>query len=283
MSRFLKIVSITGYTLCIYVCVSLFASVFCLAGDALFTLKNSDMMLITPENVEINGIKRVGRQEVLLVAGLDRKISFFDVDVKKISASLTTCGWVKKAFAEKFFPDSVKITIEEFKPAIIVNSQKRSSETDKEVFTMWFADSDGIVFKRALPNEVVDGIPILMMNYYAQDEDDKRTEKIKKAIFIAEKWKNISSLCILNTINYDVFSGYSIECSGKNEMRSTIRLSDDFSDAEWVAMMEEAVSAADLLFGKKNQWAGEYVFDKVENNYGEKKYEMIIGKRMSLK
>ena len=112
MKRFLGILSCTGYVLCTYVFISLFAAAFCFAGDAFVTFKNSDKMLITPENVEISGNYRLGREDILFAAGLDKKISFFDADRKKMTLNLTTCGWVKKAFVEKFFPDSVKIHID---------------------------------------------------------------------------------------------------------------------------------------------------------------------------
>ena len=112
MKKFLGILSSIGYVLCTYLFVSLFAAVFCFAGDAFETFKNSDKMLITPENVEISGNDRLGREDILFTAGLDKKISFFDADSKKMTLSLSTCGWVKKAFVEKSFPDSVKIHID---------------------------------------------------------------------------------------------------------------------------------------------------------------------------
>ena len=146
MKKFLRILSCIGYLLCTYLFVSLFAAVFCFAGDTFDTFKNSERMLITPENVEITGNDRLSREDILFVAGLDKKISFFDADSKKMTLNLSTCGWVKKAFVEKFFPNSVLIHIEEFKPAMIVTSRKKSSDSDKDSFMPWFSDADGILF-----------------------------------------------------------------------------------------------------------------------------------------
>ena len=80
--------SIIGYLLCIYVFVSVFAACVCFAGDRFNAFKNSDKMLILPENVEINGIKNLTREDILFVAGLERKISFFDADTEKMMLNL---------------------------------------------------------------------------------------------------------------------------------------------------------------------------------------------------
>ena len=279
MKKFLGILSSIGYVLCTYLLVSLFAAVFCFAGDAFETFKNSDRMLITPENVEISGNDRLGRDDILFAAGLDRKISFFDADSRKMTLSLSTCGWVKKAFVEKSFPDSVKIHIEEFRPVMIVNSRKKSPDSDKDLFMMWFSDADGILFKRVVPGESSNDIPVFFLNYSTAEEDKKRPERIKNAIFLAEKWGGISSRCRLDAISYEVLAGYSMECTAGRDLKTVIRLKDEFSSDEWVEMMKDASTAMDSLLAE-NQWAGEYEFDKVENSYGEKRHETIIGKRV---
>ncbi|MBP5406527.1 FtsQ-type POTRA domain-containing protein [bacterium] len=277
MKKFLNILSGFAFLLATYVFVSVFAAVFCFAGDAFETFKNSNTMLVVPENVEITGNDRMTREDILLTTGLDRKVSFFDVDEKKIELNLTTCGWVKKAFAEKFFPNSVKITVEEFKPMMIVNSRKKSPDSDKDVFTMWFSDSDGILFKRALPNETDSSIPVFFLNYPSQEGDKKRSERIKKAIFIAEKWNNVSSLCKLETMTYEVLAGYSIECAGKNGLKTVVHLKEDFSDDEWVAIMENVSDVAVSLLDE-NKWAGEYEIDRRDGTLDGRKYEIIYGK-----
>ena len=277
MKTFLKILNITGCFLGTYILVSVFAAVFCFAGDTFETFKNSSTMLVVPENVEIKGNGRMTREDILLTTGLDRKVSFFDVDEKKIELNLTTCGWVKKAFAEKFFPNSVKITIEEFKPMMIVNSRKKSPDSDKDIFTMWFADSDGILFKRALPGETDSSIPVFFLNYPSQETEKRRSERIKKAIFIAEKWNNISSLCKLETMTYEVLAGYSIECAGKSGLKTVVHLKEDFSDDEWVAIMESVSDVAVSLLDE-DKWAGEYEIDKRDGSLDGRKYEIIYGK-----
>lgn len=282
MKKFLKILSGFAFFLATYVFVSVFAAVFCFARGSFETFKNSDMMLVLPENVEISGNNRLKRDDILLVAGLDRKISFFDVDSKKINLNLTTCGWVKKAFAEKFFPNSVKIRVEEFKPVMIVNSRKKSPDSDKDLFLMWFSDSDGILFKRALPNETSSEMPVFFLNYSTPEEDKKRPERIKKAISIAEKWNSISSLCKLDTMTYEVVAGYSFECSLKSGLKTVIHLKEEFSDSEWGPIME---SVSDLLVSlmEEEKWAGEYEIDSRDGSLDGRNYEIVYGKLVHIK
>lgn len=277
MKKFLRIAAALGYLFCTYILVSVFAAAFCFAGDAFVTFKNSERMLITPENVEINGNVRLTREDILFAAGLDKKISFFDADSKKITLNLSTCGWVKKAFTEKFFPNSVKIHIEEFKPVMIVNSKKKSPDSDKELFMMWFSDEDGILFKRALPGEVTKDIPMFFLNYSTPEENKKRSENIKKAVFIAEKWNNVSSNCKLAAMTYEVLAGYSIECSGGSGLKTVIHLREDFSDDELTAVMSNVSDVLNLLLAE-NKWASEYEIDKRENDFNGKKYEITYGK-----
>ena len=279
MKRLIRILSWAGYILSTYILVSFFAAAFCFAQDAFETFKNSETLLITPENVEISGIKRMKKDEVLFITGLDRKLSFFDADRKKMVQNLTLCGWVKKAFVEKFFPNSVKIRIEEFEPVMIVNSRQKSPDTNKDVFMMWFSDADGILFKRVVSGEVDDDMPMFFLNYSTPEEDKKRPEKIKNAVFLAEKWKNISPICRLNAINYEILSGYSMECSLQNGIKSEIHLKEDVSSDLWEKMLEDAALAMNSFIAKK-EWVGEYEFDKLDNDYSGKKYEIIMGKRV---
>ncbi len=283
MKKFLRILSSIGYVLCTYLLVSLFAAVFCFAGDTFEAFKNSDRMLITPENVEIIGNDRLSREDILFVAGLDKKISFFDADSKKMTLNLSTCGWVKKAFVEKFFPNSVVIHIEEFKPAMIVTSRKRSSDSDKDSFMPWFSDADGILFKKALSREIPKDMPTFYLKYSTPEEEKKRSEKIKNAIFLAKKWENLDSLCHLRSISYEFLAGYSLLCVlEKKRLETVIHLKEEATVDEWNQMMQKTSGAIRELLAK-SQWVWEYDFDKVKNNFGETEFEIIFGKLVNIK
>ena len=283
MKKFLRILSSIGYVLCTYLLVSLFAAVFCFAGDTFEAFKNSDRMLITPENVEIVGNDRLSREDILFVAGLDKKISFFDADSKKMTLNLSTCGWVKKAFVEKFFPNSVVIHIEEFKPAMIVTSRKKSSDSDKDSFMPWFSDADGILFKKALSREIPKDMPTFYLKYSTPEEEKKRPEKIKNAIFLAKKWEGLNSLCQLRSISYEFLAGYSLLCAiGNRRLETVIHLKEEATTDEWNQMMNKTSGAiGDFL--AKNQWVWEYDFDKVKNNFGDTEFEIIFGKLVNIK
>lgn len=277
MSTFVRGLKGAGYFACTYICVALIVAFFSLMLDLLVKFKQSDTMLVSPENVEIIGNSRLDRNEILFIAGLDRKVSFFDIDKDKTALSLTTCGWVKKAFVEKFMPNSVKITIEEFEPVMIVNSIKRSSDLQKDTFMMWFSDADGILFKRVVAGETLGDLPVFLLNYSVPEDRKKRSEKIKNAISIAKIWNNISSLCKIKKIDYEAVSGYSMECSRKDGLSTIIHLKESFSDADWRIMMQDAADMSENLL-TMNKWAGEYEFDEVDNSLTDEKYKMIVGK-----
>lgn len=276
MKKFLGILGAIGYVLCTYLLVSLFAAAFCFAGDTFETFKNSDKMLITPENVEITGNQNLPREDILFVAGLDKKVSFFDADTKKMTLNLSTCGWVKKAFVEKFFPNSVKIHIEEFEPAMIVTSRKKSADSEKDSFLPWFSDSDGILFKKALSREIPKDMPVFYLKYSTAEEEKKRSEKIKNAIFISEQWKTFNSPCKLKSISYEFLAGYSVQCGLENKnLNTVIHLKEDATSDEWVKMMRKTSDTINDLPAKK-QWVLEYDFDKIKNRFGETEFEMIF-------
>ena len=274
MKRFIRILSIIGYLLSVYILVSVFAAVVCFAGDSFNAFKNSDKMLILPENVEIIGNKNFTRKDILLVTELEREMSFFDADTRKMMFNLTACGWVKKAFVEKSLPNSVRINIEEFTPEIVVTSREKSSDPD--TFIQWFSDANGILFKKALAREVPKDMPIFYLKSSTPEEDKKRSEKIKNAIFIAKKWKDLNSVCLLKRINYEFLAGYSLECGLDNKnLNTVVHLKEEASRDEWIKMMEDTSNTISALLAK-NQWCLEYDFDKVTDDFGETNFEIII-------
>ena len=183
---------------------------------------------------------------------------------------------MRSAFVEKFFPNSVKIHIEEFKPAMIVTSRKKSADSDKDSFLPWFSDSEGILFKKALSREIPKDMPIFYLKYSTVEEEKKRAEKIKNAIFITEHWKAFNSPCKIKSISYEFLAGYSLQCGLENKnLNTVIHLKEDATNDEWENMMQKTSGTIGDLLAKK-QWVLEYDFDKVKNRFGETEFEMIF-------
>ncbi|HSW59233.1 MAG TPA: FtsQ-type POTRA domain-containing protein, partial [bacterium] len=156
-----KIASTLFYSSVLYFLTFIFVAFFTLSAQALREWKQSEMVRVSDDHVEISGNNMLSRKEVILLSGLESGKSWFDLDERRMEAYLLSSGWVKRAFVTKLFPDSLKIVLEEFVPAIVVNSRRSGSSPNekKDVSTLWFADSEGIVFKRTFPGETTALLP----------------------------------------------------------------------------------------------------------------------------
>ncbi|WP_455481455.1 cell division protein FtsQ/DivIB [Bartonella sp. B12(2025)] len=70
-------------------------------------------------NVEISGNKRLVKQEVLKVLGLDAAPSIFTFDVDRARSLLEQQAWVQSANIQKIYPNLVRISVVERKPYAI--------------------------------------------------------------------------------------------------------------------------------------------------------------------
>ena len=261
------------YAFLIYTTTFLFIAFFTIFSGLVSDWKKSDMVKVIPEKIEINGTSKVEKSEVLLISGLDREQSWFEINERKIESYLMSNGWVKNATVKKIFPDSVKITILEYSPALIVNSRKKvvaDGET-KDMFTMWFADMEGIVFKKAFPGETDGSLPFFHIDYDSVSPE-LREEKIKTAVLITDSWKQCSGLCSMTSIRFDITNGFIADCEGSGSLRSAIHFGKVSDKAEIDEMSSSFINIASKLLNE-NKWAGEYTFERKD-----KKIRALIGK-----
>jgi len=263
------------YAFLIYTTTFLFIAFFMICSDLISDWKKSDMVKVFPDKVEITGTSKVEKNEVLLISGLDQEKSWFEIDERKIESYLMSNGWIKNATVKKIFPDSVSVTIVEYKPALIVNSRKKSeiNGEEKDMFTMWFADSEGIVFKKAFPGETDGSLSFFHIDYDSVGPE-LREEKIKTAVSITDSWKQCSGICSIKSIKFDVTGGFIADCEGAGSLRSAINFGKVLDIAEIDEMKNLFMNIASK-FLNENKWAGEYIFEKTEK---DKKIRVIVGK-----
>jgi hypothetical protein len=275
MERFKKIVSTLFYSTVLYFLTFIFVAFFTLSAQALREWKESDMVRVSSEKAEISGNSMLSTKEVILISGLENEMSWFDLDESKMEAYLLSSGWVKNAFVKKIFPDSVKIVIEEFVPAIVVNSRRSSDSPNdkKDVSTLWFADSEGIVFKRTFPGEATASLPFFHIDNDSLGEK-LRGEKIVTAVMISKAWNDHGSMCRIKSIKFDIPSGFSADCEASDSMTTYLSFGNDFSNDE-ISAMQEMFSNISGRLSSENKWAGEYIFEKTEK---DKKIRVIVGK-----
>lgn len=270
-----KIAYAVMYAFLIYTTTFLFIAFFTICSHLISNWEKSDMVKVVPGKIEITGISKVEKSEVLLISGLDQEKSWFEIDERKVESYLMSNGWIKNATVKKIFPDSVRVTILEYKPALIVNSRKRSDIDGeaKDMFTMWFADSEGIVFKKAFPGETDGSLPFFHIDYDSVGPE-LREEKIKTAVSITDSWKQCSGICSMTSIRFDVTGGFIADCEGTGSLRSAIHFGKVFDKVEIDEMRDMFMNIASK-FLNENKWAGEYIFEKTEK---DKKIRVIVGK-----
>ncbi|WP_336279573.1 cell division protein FtsQ/DivIB [Bartonella sp. CB175] len=67
-------------------------------------------------NVDVNGNKRVAKQEILRLLGLDVSPSIFIFDVDRARSILEQQTWIKSAHVQKIYPNRVRVSVVEREP-----------------------------------------------------------------------------------------------------------------------------------------------------------------------
>ncbi len=254
-----KFLKITGAFFVIYFFVFIFSATTFKISQEIDNLKKSETVKVYPKNVKIMGNKHISREEVLLLAGLDHEKSYYALDKKQIRLYIETNRWVKNCFVEKIFPNKIKILIEEYKPAIIVNSRK-SSDKDSG-YSLWFAGKDGVVFKKTFPLENKEKLPIFYIDYNEVGRNE-RVEKIKMAVKINNVLATKDGICDSLAIYYNVTEGFFADCKKK---RRTVRLFLGQISDKMLFKIKDKFKNSFSKLKKRKYWAKEFYFDDKNN------------------
>ncbi len=88
-------------------------------------------------SVEIQGTKRLTREQVLELSGIHTGYNIFSLDLGKISRRLASQPWIRSARVERRLPDAMVIHVEERQPVALARIGER----------LFLVDSDGTCFK----------------------------------------------------------------------------------------------------------------------------------------
>jgi hypothetical protein len=272
-TKVLKTLRILFVFFSIYLFVFIFSAGIVSAENSVSKWKEKESVIVMPDKVEIKGINRLTREMVLLVTGLYSGKSWFDIDERVLEEYVFSTAWVKKCTVKKTFPDSIRIVIEEFDPAIVVSGVKNKDDSsDKNIYAMWFADKSGVVFKKAFPGEIDDSLPFFHIDKDVQPKEEEKALIVKKAVAVADSLKKASKICAVKSIRYNATSQFSADCERADNMVTTIHLGTFEKTEELIAMSERFLNTA-LKLRKKNIWAGEYIFEG-----SGKERKIIVGK-----
>ena len=259
MRKALSIIALTGLTLLVWMTAGLFTAFFVHTERYAAQLRASDEFAVTPAKVTVEGIAQLTHDEVLLLAGLDRRVSWFDIDEHRAELFIRSNGWIKECEVQAVFPDKVRIVIEEYLPAIVVNSRESAGEQGEGLYSIWFADADGVIFKKAFPRESRTDLPLFFIEN--DPGPDLRTTLVKQAIAVALEWKRHGDLCQLRSIGYDAFDGFSLECEFPKHRTARIMLGDPGTGDEIIKRRGVIFRDAAVRLRDKRLFAGEFQFD----------------------
>ncbi len=221
-------------------------------------IHDSDFFAVIPERVVIEGARRLDRSEMLLLAGLDRRVSWFDIDEHRIELFIRANGWTKRCAVNTVFPNGVRIFVEEYEPAVVVYRRETTGEGGEALYGMWFADRDGTVFKKMFPGEHRSDLPLFFVE--SDVSTNRQRELIRRAVAIADEWNKHRGICLARGISYGTVEGFSLECEFPDRRRSTIVLG-DVADDEVVSRCGELFRRTAASLRAKRLFAGEYLFE----------------------
>ena len=259
MKRAARIATALFFAIFIWVAVGVFSALFVYGGRLSFAIYDSEFFAVTPEKVEITGIARLTREEILLLAGLDRRVRWFDLDEHRMGLFIRSNGWIKECAVSARFPDRVHIAVTEYQPAIVVNRPEVSGERGERLYSIWFADADGTVFKKAFPREGREALPLL----FIEDEVDpgQARDIIRQALSVADEWRPRADICRLRSIAYDVFDGFSLECEFPGRRIARVVIGDLAGDDTLLRRRGRIFFDSAEKLRERALFAAEYLFD----------------------
>jgi cell division septal protein FtsQ len=114
-----------------------------LAGGAVLLhskLLGSDWLAI--ERIEVHGLVRADRAQILAVAGVRPGQNLLALDPSEVASAVERHPWVKRARVERRFPHQLGIEVVEHDPRLVV-----------ALGNLYYADSEGEIVKRQSPGE----------------------------------------------------------------------------------------------------------------------------------
>lgn len=258
MSRVLSFMSSCGLLALTYLTALLVSAGFVGLERLSTAIHDSDFFAVLPGQVLIEGSRRIERSEILLLAGLDRRVSWFDIDEHRIELFIRSNGWIKRCAVNTVFPNGVRIFVEEYEPAIVVYRRETGGEKGEALYGMWFANREGMVFKKMFPGEYRSDLPLFFVE--SDVSAARQRELIRRAVAIAAEWSKHRGICVPRGISYGTVEGFSLECEFPERRRSTIVLG-DVSDDEAIERYGDLFRRTASSLRARRLFAGEYLFE----------------------
>jgi cell division protein FtsQ len=139
---------------------------------------------LSVRQIEIRGLERTGAKELLQAVGLEEGINIFSVKVDDVRRRAERLPWIRSARAERIVPDRIVIEVKEQEAAATINLDG-----------LYYVNTSGEVFKRALPQEGID-LPIITGISRQNYENDRLRVQVQISVLlhIIDKLRELSCL-----------------------------------------------------------------------------------------
>jgi cell division protein FtsQ len=107
--------------------------------------------LLPVREVTVSGLHRLGRQQVVVAAGLDDHVSMFTMDSDTIRRRLMRLPWVRTAAVQPLLPDKVAIAVEEWRPVALYRTSTAGNA--------FYLSDQAVVIDRGEPEP---GLPVII-------------------------------------------------------------------------------------------------------------------------
>ncbi len=161
------------------------------------------------KKIEISGVNRLNKNEIIRIINAYNEINIFNVNIKNIYREIKNNTWIKKASIEIIYPNTIKILLTEKKPVAIWQNRYGNSLITK---------SGDVIFEKNL-EKFKNYLPIVI-----GQNSHKNVHSILNILNIKKDFvKNIWSLTYVNERRWDVHFNQGL----------TIKLPSDSVEKAW--------------------------------------------------
>ena len=170
------------------------------------SFQSSDSLLV--KTIEVAGLNRVNRPEVLTYANLQPGAPVFEINLNDTAESVRQHPWIDEVTVRRRLPDGIFIDVTEFTPGILVS-----------MGNLYLANPEGRIFKRLSRTDSLD-LPVVTGLVAAEDDAQEmgNQQVLKDAIALHKKIaKHEAVMGRLEEIHYDPHLHWSIVTRHSNQ------------------------------------------------------------------
>jgi cell division protein FtsQ len=155
------------------------------------------------KRVNISGLNKISREDILTAAGLDRPVNIWLFDADQAAAAVSALSWLDEVRVYKTMPDTVSIDIVEHHPRLLVSLGR-----------LYLLDDKGNLFKEL---EAGENPNLVIVSGFTEDDLLSRTPGVKTALAeifslvgVLETRQDAFKLDQISEINFDAVRGLTL-------------------------------------------------------------------------